>query len=117
MRQAFPNETGFSYSNVKYMKQWYSFYYERVTKGQLPIGLIGHQAGGELEVIEKGQQVADQINGVEKKGQRVIDQLKCLSIWQNTMASFYLIHQHSYVVIELKVVTSIPELLANRISM
>ena len=24
MRQAFPNETGFSYSNVKYMKQWYS---------------------------------------------------------------------------------------------
>ena len=67
MRQAFPNETGFSYSNVKYMKQWYSFYYERVTKGQQPIGLIGHQAGGQLEVIEKGQQVADQINGVEKK--------------------------------------------------
>ena len=34
MRQAFPNETGFSFSNVKYMKQWYSFYYERFTKGQ-----------------------------------------------------------------------------------
>ena len=37
MRQAFPDETGFSYSNVKYMKQWYSFYYERVIKGQRPV--------------------------------------------------------------------------------
>ena len=60
MRQAFPNETGFSYSNVKYMKQWYSFYYERVTKGQQPVGLISqqavdeksHQVGGELEMPE-----------------------------------------------------------------
>ena len=34
MRQAFPNETGFSDTNVKYMKRWYSFYFERVTKGQ-----------------------------------------------------------------------------------
>ena len=34
MRQAFPDETGFSYSNVKYMKQWYSYYYEKVTKSQ-----------------------------------------------------------------------------------
>ena len=69
MREAFPGETGFSYSNVKYMKQWYSFYYEKVTKGQQPIGLIGHQAGGQLEVIEKGQQVADQIERLEKSHQ------------------------------------------------
>lgn len=69
MRQAFPGETGFSYSNVKYMKQWYSYYYERVTKSQLPIGLIGHQAGGQLEVIEKGQQVADQVERLEKSHQ------------------------------------------------
>ena len=43
MRQAFPNETGFSYSNVKYMKQWYLYYYERVIKGQQSIDQIGHK--------------------------------------------------------------------------
>ena len=74
MRQAFPDETGFSYSNVKYMKQWYSFYYERVTKSQRPVGQIGHQAGDELEVIIR-QQVADQIEEGEK-GQRLVDQLE-----------------------------------------
>ena len=69
MRQAFPNETGFSYSNVKYMKQWYSFYYERVTKGQQPVGLISqqaadeksHQLGGQLEVDEKSHQVGGEL--------------------------------------------------------
>lgn len=69
MRQAFPNETGFSYSNVKYMKQWYSFYYERVTKGQQPVGLISQQAadekshllGGQLEVDEKSHQVGGEL--------------------------------------------------------
>ena len=61
MRQAFPDETGFSYSNVKYMKQWYSYYYEKVTKS--------HQVGGQLEVDEKGQQVADQIGDLEKSHQ------------------------------------------------
>ena len=40
VRETFPDSTGFSYSNVKYMKQWYSFYYERITKS--------HQAGGQL---------------------------------------------------------------------
>ena len=34
MRQAFPDETGFSHTNVKYMKRWYLFYYERVIKCQ-----------------------------------------------------------------------------------
>ena len=37
MKNTFPNETGFSHSNVKYMKRWYSFYNERIIKG--------HQAG------------------------------------------------------------------------
>ena len=32
MRQAFPNETGFSDTNVKYMKRWYSFYYVHFKK-------------------------------------------------------------------------------------
>lgn len=42
MRQAFPNITGFSYSNIKYIKRWYSFYYERFAKSQ--------QAADQLEM-------------------------------------------------------------------
>lgn len=44
MRQTFPDETGFSHTNVKYMKQWYSFYYDNYTKS--------HQLGGQLEMPE-----------------------------------------------------------------
>ena len=68
MRQAFPDETGFSDTNVKYMKRWYLFYYEKVIKGQQVVDLIGHQVSDELEVAisqrvidEKGQQVVDQL--------------------------------------------------------
>ena len=68
MRQAFPDETGFSDTNVKYMKRWYLFYYEKVIKGQRVVDLIGHQVSDELEVAisqrvidEKGQQVVDQL--------------------------------------------------------
>ena len=53
MRQAFPNETGFSYTNVKYMKQWYSFYSVRVEKGQRLIGLIDEK--------EKSQRLVGQL--------------------------------------------------------
>ena len=88
MRQAFPDETGFSDTNVKYMKRWYLFYYERVIKCQRPVDQIGHQAGDQFEDIEKshqldgqidnpktGQQVADQLDESEK-GQQVVDQLQ-----------------------------------------
>lgn len=40
MRQAFPTATGFSHTNVKYMKQWYSFYYKRVAKSQRVVGQL-----------------------------------------------------------------------------
>lgn len=55
MRQAFPDATGFSLSNVKYMKQWYSFYYEHFTKShqlddQLTDDEKSHQPGGQLEM-------------------------------------------------------------------
>lgn len=66
MRQAFPDETGFSYSNVKYMKQWYSYYYEKVTKSQ--------QLAGQIEIPEKSQQLAGQLEK-DKKGQQLADQL------------------------------------------
>lgn len=44
MRNAFPNETGFSDTNIKYMRRWYSFYYQQIT--------IGHQLGDQLEMPE-----------------------------------------------------------------
>jgi hypothetical protein len=32
----FPNETGFSVTNLKYMKRWYSFYNKQVAIRQQP---------------------------------------------------------------------------------
>ncbi len=66
MRNTFPNETGFSHSNVKYMKRWYSFYYERIIKGQQAAdffkeGEKTHQVGDKMMMIEKGQQAADSL--------------------------------------------------------
>ena len=60
MRQAFPNETGFSFTNVKYMKQWYSFYSERVEKGQRLIGQIDEK--------EKSQRLVGQLEMPELFG-------------------------------------------------
>lgn len=66
MRQAFPNETGFSDTNVKYMKRWYSFYYENITKsqqvaGQIRGSQISHQLGDQMESVEKSHQLGDQL--------------------------------------------------------
>ena len=73
MRQAFPNETGFSDTNVKYMKRWYSFYYERVTKGQQVADQMKgdkkrHQLGDQIEMAEKSHQVGDQLDMPELFG-------------------------------------------------
>ena len=38
MRNAFPDETGFSWSNVKDMKRWYLFYFEHIRNSQQPAG-------------------------------------------------------------------------------
>ena len=73
MRQAFPNETGFSDTNVKYMKRWYSFYYERVTKGQQVADQMKgdkkrHQLGDQIETAKKSHQVGDQLEMPELFG-------------------------------------------------
>lgn len=64
MRNAFPEETGFSFSNVKYMKKWFLFYYEEVTKGQQVAGLLqtdekSQQLAGLFKNDEKGHQLGD----------------------------------------------------------
>ena len=40
LQQMFPEQKGFSYRNIRYIKQWYSFYYQEFTKL--------HQAGAKL---------------------------------------------------------------------
>ena len=34
LKKMFPNETGFSYRNIRYVRQWYSFYYQQVINWQ-----------------------------------------------------------------------------------
>lgn len=60
MRQAFPDANGFSLSNIKYMKQWYLFYFQQSIKSQ--------QTVGQLDLTEKSQQVVDQLGMPEVLG-------------------------------------------------
>ena len=69
MRTAFPDETGFSVTNLKYMKRWYAFYNERVAIRQRVVDEIYQQPADELKVVIR-QRVIDE------KGQRIIDQLE-----------------------------------------
>jgi predicted nuclease of restriction endonuclease-like (RecB) superfamily len=59
MRTMFPEETGFSVTNLKYMKRWYQFYYEQVVIRQRPIDEIRHQLGDELF-----QQAAEELSPI-----------------------------------------------------
>ena len=68
MRQAFPDATGLSHSNVKYMKQWYSFYFKHVTKSQRVVGQNDNKLGEELGTSEKSQRVAGQLDMPESFG-------------------------------------------------
>ena len=72
LQQMFPNEKGFSYTNIRYMKQWYLFYYERVTKRQQLAGNLEksklHQVGVESEP-ESCQQPAGELELPEYFGQ------------------------------------------------
>ena len=59
MRNEFPGETGFSYTNVKYMRRWYNFYYEGL--------IIGQQLGDQFQ-NEKSHQLGDQLEMPEVFG-------------------------------------------------
>lgn len=66
LKDAFPNETGFSERNIRYIKKWYLFYYKEFTKLQQVVaelenpklqqvvakldGSKWHQVGAELEL-------------------------------------------------------------------
>lgn len=80
MRQTFPDITGFSLTNVKYMKRWYLFYNERATKSQRAVDQISQQVGDLFCRELKSQQVADHL-GKEEKSQQPADQLEMPGIF------------------------------------
>ena len=41
LRAMFPDEKGFSSANLRYMKRWYEFYYQRIANLQQPVEEIG----------------------------------------------------------------------------
>ena len=53
MREAFPDATGFSDTNVNYMKRWYSFYNEQLIKSQRPVDIFTNEE--QPDALEKGQ--------------------------------------------------------------
>lgn len=57
MKAEFPNETGFSVTNLKYMKRWYNFYYQHVA--------IRQQTIDELPEV-KSQRVVDFLQSIQK---------------------------------------------------
>lgn len=58
MRKMFPNENGFSVTNLKYMKRWYVFYTEGVGIRQQVADEFRHQASDDLEISDT-QRVMD----------------------------------------------------------
>lgn len=70
MRSTFPDETGFSVTNLKYMKRWYAFYNERVAKR--------HQVGDEIDVVNR-QQLADDLEATNR--QQAADEMEMPEIF------------------------------------
>ena len=94
----FPNEKGFSYRNIRYIKQWYLFYYEEFTKwrqagAKLPNSKI-HQLGAKLlqqpaaEIAqEKLQQPAAELSFLNR--QQPTDELQMPDNFVSAACSHY----------------------------
>lgn len=89
LRTTFPNETGFSVTNLKYMKRWYAFYSEGVTNRQQAVDefnvAIRQQAVDEFEEDKKGQQTVGQLQfpdifGLIPWGSHILIISKCQSL-------------------------------------
>ena len=55
LRTAFPEETGFSVTNLKYMKRWYAFYNERVANRQRLVDEIRQQPADEISAVQSDE--------------------------------------------------------------
>lgn len=60
LKKIFPGESGFSVTNLKYMKRWYLFYFEQVTNRQQLIDELGGAKWHELSA-EIRQQLIDEL--------------------------------------------------------
>ena len=137
MRAMFPDEKGFSVTNLKYIKRWYSFYYDKFTNRQQPVDEIVQQSAEELKetILTIRQQPVDEFKmpdvfGVIPWGHHIniftksksLDEALCfaylgrqkeLRIDEETVffpdLLFYHIPQRRYVIIELKAVKFMPE--------
>ena len=63
LKTAFPNEKGFSVTNLKYMKRWYAFYSERVAiRPQVgdEFGIALASKTGDKQDVSNRQQAVDE---------------------------------------------------------
>jgi predicted nuclease of restriction endonuclease-like (RecB) superfamily len=59
LKKMFPNEKGFSYRNIRYMRQWYSFYFQRITNWHEPSAKMAllnwHEHSAKIEESNRHQ--------------------------------------------------------------
>ena len=59
LKKIFPNEKGFSYRNIRYMRQWYSFYFQRITNWHEPSAKMAllnwHEHSAKIEESNRHQ--------------------------------------------------------------
>jgi len=75
MRKAFPNETGLSLTNVKYMKRWYLFYHEGLAKSQRPVDLLGNEKSQRPVGLLEESQKEMPLKGLSEIRQRPVDEI------------------------------------------
>lgn len=82
LRTAFPEETGFSVTNLKYMKRWYAFYNERVANCQRLVDEIRQQPADEISAVQSDElDVVIRQQPADEKGQQSADQLEMPDIF------------------------------------
>ena len=63
MRAMFPDDKGFSSANLRYMKRWFEFYYQRVVNLHQPGEEIRHQAG-DIIVQQPAEELKNTIGSI-----------------------------------------------------
>ena len=76
MKAEFPNETGFSVTNLKYMKRWYDFYYQRVVIRQRPVDELQEVTSQSPVNLIRELQETMPLEGQIEIRQRVVDELE-----------------------------------------
>jgi len=80
LSKEFPDVTGFSVRNIKFIKQWYLFYNQENTKGKQLVSLLEKSIGKQVaSQIKKTKQVVSQLE--DKKSQQAVNQI------ENTIAT------------------------------